>query len=374
MADRRFSGKASDETTPAPGDVAPGPDSQVARERKSGLQPARPLSLQNGDSSSQQASATNTAATPDEEASPSTSSAEVPSVRTPTTSRMDTGKGSANKAANFLQNVRLTAAVVFAGLSILCGRFCSVRPGPAMTFSKCQHNERTFETGLTCTNAHSAKSVWNSGHLVIVPIEICITTCACYQYIRNVSLQDLDGNCIDAFLRCSFVPLQVIREGPKMEEGLSMEQFTLRKEAEMKARGAEVITIDGQASADGTESGYRPKVATWGVFPRPQNISEAFGGGRNIRPGQVRAYLDSSSYDSFWHQKHGWKGPTIHLTRTSQIRLMLGGIAASNHTVQRCADRPLHVNLVELRCMRGKSLMVLGILLSELFAFLSSPL
>jgi hypothetical protein len=31
---------------------------------------------------------------------------------------------------------------------------------------------------------------------------------------------------------------------------------------------------------------YKPKVTTWGVFPRPQNISQAYGGGRNIRPGQ----------------------------------------------------------------------------------------
>lgn len=28
------------------------------------------------------------------------------------------------------------------------------------------------------------------------------------------------------------------------------------------------------------------QVTTWGVFPRPQNISQAYGGGRNIRPGQ----------------------------------------------------------------------------------------
>lgn len=32
---------------------------------------------------------------------------------------------------------------------------------------------------------------------------------------------------------------------------------------------------------------HKPKVATWGVFPRPQNISKTYGGGRNIRPGQV---------------------------------------------------------------------------------------
>lgn len=30
---------------------------------------------------------------------------------------------------------------------------------------------------------------------------------------------------------------------------------------------------------------YKPKVSTWGVFPRPGNISKTFGGGRTIRPG-----------------------------------------------------------------------------------------
>lgn len=30
----------------------------------------------------------------------------------------------------------------------------------------------------------------------------------------------------------------------------------------------------------------RAQVSTWGMFPRPENISTAFGGGRNIRPGQ----------------------------------------------------------------------------------------
>ncbi|XP_020086320.1 uncharacterized protein LOC109708854 isoform X3 [Ananas comosus] len=32
---------------------------------------------------------------------------------------------------------------------------------------------------------------------------------------------------------------------------------------------------------------YKPKVSTWGVFPRPGNISKTYGGGRNIQPGQV---------------------------------------------------------------------------------------
>lgn len=33
------------------------------------------------------------------------------------------------------------------------------------------------------------------------------------------------------------------------------------------------------------DKSYKPKVSTWGVFPRPDNISEAFGGGRNLTPG-----------------------------------------------------------------------------------------
>lgn len=34
---------------------------------------------------------------------------------------------------------------------------------------------------------------------------------------------------------------------------------------------------------------YAPRVSTWGVFPRPANISAAFGGGRDLKPGQVIA-------------------------------------------------------------------------------------
>nr|XP_016450677.1 PREDICTED: uncharacterized protein LOC107775464 isoform X2 [Nicotiana tabacum] len=32
---------------------------------------------------------------------------------------------------------------------------------------------------------------------------------------------------------------------------------------------------------------YKPKVSTWGVFPRPNDISKTFGGGRTIRPGEA---------------------------------------------------------------------------------------
>jgi hypothetical protein len=75
---------------------------------------------------------------------------------------------------------------------------------------------------------------------------------------------------------------------------LSAEQFTLAKEQQMRERGAEIITVDGgyqAGKADGgsraVDTAYRPKVATWGVFPRPANISQQYGGGRTLKPGEV---------------------------------------------------------------------------------------
>lgn len=35
------------------------------------------------------------------------------------------------------------------------------------------------------------------------------------------------------------------------------------------------------------EADYQPKISTWGVFPRPENISKTYGGGRRIEPGGV---------------------------------------------------------------------------------------
>ncbi|KAL0425687.1 UNVERIFIED_CONTAM: hypothetical protein Sradi_1103500 [Sesamum radiatum] len=37
---------------------------------------------------------------------------------------------------------------------------------------------------------------------------------------------------------------------------------------------------------------YKPKVSTWGVFPRPSDISQTYGGGRTIRPGEVLETAD----------------------------------------------------------------------------------
>ncbi|XP_020591604.1 uncharacterized protein LOC110032349 isoform X1 [Phalaenopsis equestris] len=38
---------------------------------------------------------------------------------------------------------------------------------------------------------------------------------------------------------------------------------------------------------------YKPKVSTWGVFPRPNNISKTFGGGRTFVPGEMLETLET---------------------------------------------------------------------------------
>ncbi|MCO5599052.1 hypothetical protein L7F22_053151 [Adiantum nelumboides] len=46
----------------------------------------------------------------------------------------------------------------------------------------------------------------------------------------------------------------------------------------------EIITRDTQRSSK--EGVYKPKVVTWGVFERPLDISQTYGGGRTIKPGE----------------------------------------------------------------------------------------
>lgn len=38
---------------------------------------------------------------------------------------------------------------------------------------------------------------------------------------------------------------------------------------------------------DNEDDKYKPRVSTWGVFPRPDNISRTYGGGRNIKQGGI---------------------------------------------------------------------------------------
>ena len=49
-----------------------------------------------------------------------------------------------------------------------------------------------------------------------------------------------------------------------------------------------------QAQQEGEDT-HKPAVATWGVFPRPRNISEAYGGGRNLKPGQALESEESAA-------------------------------------------------------------------------------
>jgi len=86
-----------------------------------------------------------------------------------------------------------------------------------------------------------------------------------------------------------------------LDPDMRAEEFTALKTARERARGAEIITVDAAANeaeggeggagaggeGSGPENGYRPRVSTWGVFPRPDNISKAYGGGRTIRPGDA---------------------------------------------------------------------------------------
>jgi hypothetical protein len=59
------------------------------------------------------------------------------------------------------------------------------------------------------------------------------------------------------------------------------EAATLRQSAGESARESA-----GESAEVGVDASlYQPKVSTWGVFPRPDNISEAYGGGRTIKPG-----------------------------------------------------------------------------------------
>ena len=47
------------------------------------------------------------------------------------------------------------------------------------------------------------------------------------------------------------------------------------------------VESESSSTPGSTESVHNPAVATWGVFPRPRNISQAYGGGRNLKPGQA---------------------------------------------------------------------------------------
>eukprot|EP00271_Cylindrocystis_brebissonii_P021813 TRINITY_DN8034_c0_g1_i1.p1 TRINITY_DN8034_c0_g1~~TRINITY_DN8034_c0_g1_i1.p1 ORF type:complete len:559 (-),score=84.98 TRINITY_DN8034_c0_g1_i1:254-1930(-) len=57
-----------------------------------------------------------------------------------------------------------------------------------------------------------------------------------------------------------------------------------------RSAGQAGATVENDAASEGEASSgelYKPRVSTWGVFPRPRDISRAYGGGRTIQPGQT---------------------------------------------------------------------------------------
>ena len=75
--------------------------------------------------------------------------------------------------------------------------------------------------------------------------------------------------------RASFLPN--LEDVDQMDPDVRPEDFKIAEEERRRQRGAEIISVD---------KSYRPKVSTWGMFPRPANISETYGGGRKIDPNE----------------------------------------------------------------------------------------
>ncbi|KAL0033866.1 hypothetical protein WJX77_008234 [Trebouxia sp. C0004] len=81
--------------------------------------------------------------------------------------------------------------------------------------------------------------------------------------------------------------LQQAVRGTDASKGMRMETYSVLKEQEMRKQKVEIISVDKSYSTDKKvmDPNYNPKVSTWGVFERPANISEAYGGGRTIKAG-----------------------------------------------------------------------------------------
>ncbi|GIL64357.1 hypothetical protein Vafri_18328 [Volvox africanus] len=86
--------------------------------------------------------------------------------------------------------------------------------------------------------------------------------------------------------------LEAKAEAKKAEqEAAALAAAAAAATAEQEARVAAAATAPATAGENGApavveEDVYKPKVSTWGMFPRPKDISEAYGGGRNLKPGQ----------------------------------------------------------------------------------------
>ncbi|XP_071708852.1 uncharacterized protein [Rutidosis leptorrhynchoides] len=54
-------------------------------------------------------------------------------------------------------------------------------------------------------------------------------------------------------------------------------------------------TSESNTTTEDQSELYKPKVSTWGVFPRPNNISKTYGGGKTIQPGEVLETAESKA-------------------------------------------------------------------------------
>ena len=65
--------------------------------------------------------------------------------------------------------------------------------------------------------------------------------------------------------------------------------------AALEQKNATDTEIKKIGNEEEIEDEHKPAVATWGVFPRPKNISETYGGGRNLKPGQALETEDQAA-------------------------------------------------------------------------------
>ena len=83
---------------------------------------------------------------------------------------------------------------------------------------------------------------------------------------------------------------RIMTKEKRDDADLRPEQFTLKRDEEIRAQGVDFISSDkgynpllDQASSDS----YKPRSTSWGMYPRPADISKAYGGGRTYKPGEV---------------------------------------------------------------------------------------
>lgn len=84
--------------------------------------------------------------------------------------------------------------------------------------------------------------------------------------------------------------LKKVMSNTKSEDAnLRPEQFTLKRDEEMKQKGVEFISNEKGYNPllEKQSDSYKPRSTSWGMYPRPADISKAYGGGRTYKPGEV---------------------------------------------------------------------------------------